>query len=501
MPHRIYALSLLIVCLSLLVSPASAQDATEEALSGDVFRFWASQSLFPGAIRLTVTTSLEFIDVAELSVTLSQPGVFSETIDLDPGQALDDSDIYSQFGYVWQVPVDNPPVVFRDVNYTWRVVDADGNVFGVSDRIFFADPRADWQIHEDADGAFTLITPADGSSPARILRDVTPFIELVGADLEPPYRIALTDDLDLFDCPVNADGDITPLVTRKEEEFFCDPAVQARVYERGDLIILETRGSGLVSAVEAMIPFLVDEAFRERWADADVPRWFRSGFTQFWMPATKADLLPPVLTAARSRTLFTLGRMEASPPSNSVDAALWEAQSYGMVLYMAERIGVNGLLEFGRALGEAESFDIAYEQVLSEPASALIRNWQRWLLTDAAESAYGYVPYGLDTPTPTHTATSTFTPIPTVRRSATPTPTITPRPSVTPTATNTPSVTPRPPGSLAYKTPVLTPTPSNTPEPVETIEVTPQLQTGMIAVLLLLLAGLVYVYVQLGKRS
>lgn len=223
--------------------------------------------------------------------------------------------------------------------------------------------------------------------------------------------------------------------------------------------------------------------------DAAFPAWFASGLTDFYAPMPGGDRLLTVRDAARSSRLYAAARMDA--PQADV---LWRAQSYGMILYILDHIGVQGLFGLAAQTGD---FRAAYSTVMGEPLESMIPNWQSWIFTRAAEVAYGITPYQA----PTRTPTVTNTPLPTLTPSETPTPT--PPPSATPTRgraptltpSNTPTpypatVTPRPPGS-----PLIAPT--ETPAPPSTFALP---SINIVAVLIVLLVILVLVYVVLSYR-
>ncbi len=231
-----------------------------------------------------------------------------------------------------------------------------------------------------------------------------------------------------------------------------------------------------------------------------MPLWFRRGLALFTLPTNKLNMLEPAQRASRSNSLFTLDEMNAEPTQ---DAELWRAQSYGMVLYIAQQAGVQGLFELARNPGE--SFADTYQRAMGQPLSNLISSWQRWLFTSSAEAAYAYFPQLATTPTPSFTPTPTQ-PRPTATPTATNTPTITPSvtntgiperilPTLTPTRTPTDapaSVTPRPAGSLR--------TPTPTPTPTSTLPGGQSTGFAALAVIFLLLAGLSVIYLRQNSR-
>jgi hypothetical protein len=493
---KVLTLLLLALCLPTIVG---AQDSTEEPFSREAITNWTNEPLFPVAVRFTLSTIFAPEDIRDLTLTVEQPGRFSETMALDPSDAAAASDPFSQLAYVWTVPDDEPPLAFRDVEFAWRFVGGDGEVYGVRDRFFFADSRTAWAVSQPNGDPLRLIAPAEGVNLSRVRRDVSPVLDLLRRDFSPRYAILLYADSALLACPVDAEGAILPLLARDGSEFECDPALLARIYADSAVTLLRLNDDTSAEALDMLISFFIDEAFADSWDAAEVPAWFRSGFKQFFTPSFKADRLPPVLEAARQRNLLSLDQLAAAP---LVDDPLWRGQSYSLVLYLASQLGVDGLFNFGRALGNAESFEAAYAQVVGQPLSALPRTWERWLFTREAELAYAYIPYGAETPTPTLTPTETLTPSRTPVPTDTLTPTRTPTPIPTRTPTLIPTVTPRPPGSLIVATPVLSPTPSPTALPAASaFSVGSDAQVIIIGVLLVLLTGLVVLYFRLGRTS
>jgi len=158
--------------------------------------------------------------------------------------------------------------------------------------------------------------------------------------------------------------------------------------------------------------------------------------------------------------------MMAKVPDGNTNMDLWRSESYGLVVYIASQIGVDGLFKLAYNLGTATSFEAAYQTVSGKPIDTLLGSFGRWIFTDAASGAFTFTIYQPATPSPTpaRTATSTQTPTPADTATFTPSPTVTgvlsltPLPSRTPTFTPSPAPatnTPRPAGSLN----TLTPTP------------------------------------------
>jgi hypothetical protein len=125
---------------------------------------------------------------------------------------------------------------------------------------------------------------------------------------------------------------------------------------------------------------------------------------EFYLPTLRTSLLETARRASRNNLLFTLDEMNTLPDEQ---LELWRAQSYGMVLYIAQQIGVQNLFELAR---DSATFTTAYETAMGQPLTRLTGNWERWIFTNAAENAYAYNPHMAVTATPTMTPTPTEPP-------------------------------------------------------------------------------------------
>ncbi|MCC6802323.1 MAG: hypothetical protein IT319_05530 [Anaerolineae bacterium] len=451
----------------------------------------AAEVIFPQAIRFTLDIEVPTAEVDLTELTLTWDDHDPVVITVDAVQAGRDTETGAVLEYVWRIPVDDPPPLFADIGYRWTLTAADGSTGTLDDTLTFRDPRVEW-VRLDA-GDFHVAAPRAQSVLVESLRQV-------GGLLEQNTGRSLAANLLIypFDPGCTPGENPDERIARAPSGFIvtCDAGITDAVLAGYQLLLLESGAAAESLVVET----LVRDAYAPLWRGGAVPDWFADGLAQFYAPAPKNALLPVVRQASRDRTLLPLDDMQTEQP-----ATLWHAQSLGMILYIADRIGFQGLFDLAR--GAADDFESAYADALGEPLSALLPAWQQWLFTRAAESVYGMTPYQPPTPTPTFTPTASGTPTatPTPTASATATPTITPtlrgvrtvtppptrRPSDTPTAPP-PTVTPRPPGSL----PTVTPPPTV----LEVVVSQPGVQAGAGVFLLLLLGLLLFLYIRLGNR-
>jgi hypothetical protein len=246
----------------------------------------------------------------------------------------------------------------------------------------------------------------------------------------------------------------------------CDSEAPANtIYAPNGYTLVELPSISEGSVRDYVIAQLFDQWHAALWDGVEVPAWFREGLRTFYRFGGKPTEYQTVLNAARTGGLL---RTLDIIPAGDAGRTLWAAQSYGLVLYMAEQVGVDGLFAVARALGEGQSLAEAYAMAGGDALAGLSTAWANWLFTPMAASAYGYSPYLPTTPTPTQpptltpTITRTFTPsrTPTITPSITGIVSPTPGPSRTPTPTLTPSLTLRAPGSLPIPTQTTTPDPT-----------------------------------------
>ncbi|MBZ0276447.1 MAG: hypothetical protein K8I60_09900, partial [Anaerolineae bacterium] len=332
-------------------------------------------------------------------------------------------------------------------------------------------------ITEASSGSpLTAVTAgASGANNDPLLKlhsDLQPVYRLLSANLNrvPEFTIIVYNAGFDPGCGQDSQGNPVAVAPFSGDSIPCDPALAQAIFRESNLSTVAAAGSSTATRA-ALVNYLVSAFYEPAWAGRSVPAWFESGLQQFYLPDYKDNMLQPLVSAARSNRLFSLDEM-ALPPTDSRDTALWNAQTYGMVLYIAQEVGISGLFQLAYGIGSATDFPAAYQTAIGQPVGALLPGLRRWIFTDGAASAFNLTAYQPATPTPTltvtPTATLTFTPSATY--TSTPTATMTgtlsptPFPSHTPTITPLPpkpSVTPRPAGSL--RLPTETPVPEVTP--------------------------------------
>lgn len=446
----------------------------------------SSELIFPQAVRFSVNLTIPATQVTDATLTLTWTGHDPVNLKVDVEQAsLVYGEPQARLVYLWQIS--DPPPLFSEVSYHWAFTAADGSTGTLDDSFVYTDPRVDWVRSIDPQGRFNITAP-------RSLGTITDSTRQMQALLEKNTGQKLQDNLLIYpmqpDCMPLIDPNRAVSTEPAATEGAC--TLLDRVLAGYDLLVVPPGAT----AQGVVANRLVQQAYAPLWDQKNVPLWFQAGLSRFYQTSRKDALLPIAQQAVRSGSLYNLAQMSDAGLETT---DLWQAQSYGLVLCIANQIGLPGL--FALAQMKADSFDTAYQQAMTIPLAALIPEWQQWIFTRSAEGDYGITPYQPPTPSPTPSLTPsripTITLISSSTATATATATATPlsAPTVTPRASNTPlppSVTPRPPGSL--------PTPTPMPSALETTFADPTVRYGALAVLVLLLGLAVFLLIRLGNR-
>jgi hypothetical protein len=463
--------------LFMMALPLYAQDATRTPQPEQNFiLLWTQEVIFPQAIRFTVTLGLPLTEVNAVTFVIQPENRQAQTINLEPDETAVVKEPYSELAYVWNVPEANPPALFSKVQFSWRVTTTDNRTASIDDTYVFSDERAGWVRDVEIAEGFHLTLPVTKSDDkpvgeystaalANLKSNLANVYDLLTTQLEnvPAFNLLVYNDKLPPGCTTNSEDQPVAVGPSSHTEVPCNPVIADSIFAVSDYNVVWSASGSFDDIQSSVIEYVVRIAYSGQWANKQVPEWFQYGLSLWYSPALKAQLGLPLVNAARTNSLFRLEVM-AVPPAAGANRDLWQAQSYGMVVYIASRIGVDGLFKLALNVGNASTFADAYETSMGRPLASLIPDFGRWVFTDGALAAFSFTPYQARTPTPTatRTPTPTMTPTWTSTPTITPTPTVTgvlsrtPLPTATPSHTPTaapPTVTPRPPGSLDTPTP------------------------------------------------
>ncbi len=429
---------------------------------------WTAEVIFPAAVRFTVTTSLpaSALAAAALEVETAEGRIIPVTVDL--AEAVVIGEPYSTLAVLWPISSEGP-VLFSEARYRWRVTSREAVTARIEESFTFTDARLEWlpgavQVGEQLQ--VTLPAGLGRTALAAIQMGLQGTVERLSAEVGRVSTAYIVYPANVPPaCP--RDRVVTGLISGVAVA--CDDADFAAIFQASGLEPLTVPTLNSEAVLRTVVEALVRRAYGAVWEDSVIPAWFESGLAEFYVPASKTNQLSLLLNAVRTRGLLPLERLDAAVLAGD---PLARAQAYGMVLFLADRLGVDGLLKLARELGRADSFVETYQAALGRPLDTLAADLEAWLFAPDAAAAFVYridMPLTA-TPTPSRTPTATSTLTPTLTSTVTPTATVTgvltftPIPTMTFTRTPTPAPvtrTPRPPGSLNTPIPTLANTASS----------------------------------------
>ncbi|MBL8132060.1 MAG: hypothetical protein JNL42_09390 [Anaerolineae bacterium] len=483
---------LLTLCFGMIASAAGQSDS-------DLILGTGSDILFPQGVRIGVGVAATAADIAQAQLIITVQDQPARTIEVEVASAaLVYTEPEARLRTIWTFADDSAPTWGDLVGYRWEIRLVNGVEASAEGEFLFSDPRQEWETVSDAEGRFQVVMPQ------RILRSgvsIDPLYALMSANTGTRPRldwILYPPDL-APGCQsmLEEDGDI--------RRFASTAANDLQIDCQADAVRWVTRGWSVhqiddVMATEAFISrLLVDEFYSSAWREKAVPEWFRFALSQIYSPGSEAVLLSEARRTARTGSILTMDAM-----IEAQESAVWQAQSYGMVAWLIDQIGVLGVFRLANVIAAAVDFATAYEQATGQPLEALIPNYGQWIFSREAEIAFSVSPYELPTAVPTMTLTPSPTRSPTPSlpptASATATPEVIPSRTSAPTATrraaqplSTLTVTPRPPGSLQ------TPTPVPIPRAPSLLD-QPNVRSVTLGVLVLLLVTLTLLLIRSGRR-
>ncbi len=518
MSRRLRCFVTLLLILGIVGGAALAQEA--ELRFGQL----SAEIIYPAGLH----TSLELLTIPETLSAVTLEIVFGdrqrETLTLIPSEIAQPRDADGTLlTFDYRFSLETLPRWFENLEVHWKITWADGVEQEAATSLPFTDARALWVQAFDPSGQIELVvldginlnasqipvatlparrTPVDPNTAptpenraSQIASGLWSVYELLTAQtgLRPTFRWLVYVPPLTPDCAKNSEGQSVGISPSGEIVLPCDEAVAAAILRESGLDWVPVDQASFDQIESQLTSRMVAPFYAALWTDQSIPAWFRNGFEQFVSRTPKGDSLAPLQLAARTNRLYPLTEAQPTEPEA---ARLWSAQSYGLVLYLASRLGVQGVFDLVRDMGTAESFDALLRTRLSRSANQLRADFERWLFSEAASTAFNLSLYQGPTPTPTVTRTPqpTITPSATRTLTATPSATVTgvlsPTPTQTRTASITPTrapatVTPRPPGSL----PTIAPTAAPAPQGVQVEN--PGLTAAIVVVGLALIAGLI----------
>lgn len=462
-----------VVLYGMLLHAAYAQDGTPTPTAGIIYQQSAAV-FFPSAIQFTASLAARQETLASGTLTLFQASGFEQTVELTfegedgavSGAHIDTTDLLKLVVFEGEAI----PRPFEPLNYRWQIVTDDERVSEVADEMLFQPSGGNWQQIDTPPLTFWWHNERLGMG---VLREnlLTIYALLEKNTGEAPQLNFVVYDADyrFCDAVLDPDTNVQREVMVGNANLPCSVDELKQYLAQNNLIFIQRQDNDFGSLENQLISELVTRFYGLVWdEDLSVPSWFTSGLAQLYRQTGDFRALVTARAALEQEALFTLEGLENAPPIDAAQKAVWEAQSYLLVLYLADCYGASAPFELARSLVGASSFESAFQDLTDMTLSQAYRAYRGWLGSKAAEVAVLWNPYLATTPTPTFTPSSTPIP-PTQTPTYTPTITLTPTstsligriptevvvtrtpepPTPVPTVTNTPL----PPGSLPTATP------------------------------------------------
>lgn len=432
--------------------------------------------VFPQALFFQFVVDVPANQISVLRLVIDLPNQEPQIIDLDPFDA-EITDPFTELEFFWELPQNNQVRLFEDINYRWQVVTLSEDVIESSGIIDYRDTRVDWITDTDTQGRLDITYPAGRFSPSTMRGGTDDLLNLLYPNNTAPTLNILVYPEELpFGCNqdlATGDGVFVLQFLDESREFPCDSSYADRALQNSNFILIQVANEAEFR--DRIADVVTEFYYDDLWQGVDVPIWFEQGLVTFYEPGGKSEFLLAAQQADRTNQIFSYNEM-LSIPDDATERELWDIQSFGMVLYMADTIGVEGLFGFARNLQGAESFEANYQSAMGQPLASVVQAWRSWLFRQSTADAYLFHPYLAPTPTPSSTPTATWTP----------TITTTPSPTDDIPPTIRPSNTPRPPTATVTPLPAqgfsVRRTPTPTPVVPEQTVTAPSPEIGVVLV-------------------
>src|SRR5262249_19553366 len=99
---------------------AQAPTATPQ-LEQSFIQQWGEEIIFPSAVRFSLSIDLPPEQVTGATLTIKPESQSPITIPLDLGKSTLVGGSITEIAYIWQIPADNPPLLFKDIVFDWQV--------------------------------------------------------------------------------------------------------------------------------------------------------------------------------------------------------------------------------------------------------------------------------------------------------------------------------------------------------------------------------------------
>lgn len=180
------------------------------------------------------------------------------------------------------------------------------------------------------------------------------------------------------------------------DRFPCSVKDYENIYAAAGISLLQRPTIGFTEFKDALTDRMVRDFYGSLWGGADVPAWFETGLARLYRTHAGYNELQIARAAGRTDTLLTFEDLASPLPTNSLerDLALWDAESYLLVLYLADQIRKDVPFQLAAEIAGSEGgFDDAWQKFTNTDLTGLWNAWNSWLFSDKSDQAVLWTPY------------------------------------------------------------------------------------------------------------
>lgn len=396
---------ILLVALAALAAPATAQDGTGTPTPDDSISHitgYRLEVLFPVVVRFFVDLDVPPSRITDITFTLEAGSDINKSESLDPAESvLVETDTTTELIYNWQLQEAPQPIPFETVNYKWTIRTNDGVQSEVTNNFTFADTNhGSWR--EGGDSPLKLYWQGEHLDADPAWREVMPVYNLLSehTGLSPQLAYAIYDP-GVPLCQEARDPatgqQVSQLVSVDNGDTFpCSIDDFKNIYAAAGITLVQRTTIGFTEFKDTLIEQMVRDFYGALWGSTAVPAWFETGLARLYRTHAGYNELQMVRAAARTDALLTFDDLSAPLPPNSLerDQVLWNAESYLLVLYLADQVGEDTPIQLAMGIAENEGgFEGAWQTLMQANLDSLWNEWNRWLFSEEADEAVLWTPY------------------------------------------------------------------------------------------------------------
>jgi hypothetical protein len=342
--------------------------------------------IFPVELEFSLIVSVPPSDIQSGEVILSQDSGFQQTIplNLDTDINLANADSL-EIRKAIRFELNNAPRPFERLDYEWRLNSVRGTD-NLERWLLFQPDDVEWQ-HTPADAL--RMYWHDDNLAANILREeLQPAIDQIASHTGTSPSLDFAIYSPDFEICVPDEEDESTLVYPGHPQYSCSLDDLRDYYGNHGIAFIQPPDSGFDTLQNEMIEVMVIQAYAPGWVGRGVPVWFAEGLAQLYRQNINVGAVEIARSAEAQDMLLPPSRLENLLPddADAFDQRLWDAQSYTLLLYLADTFGEDAPIDLATAFPEAESFDVALQNITGMTLAENFRLWRQWLRSDEADN-------------------------------------------------------------------------------------------------------------------